>query len=381
MFRLLFLFILLHCNDIKRPPLYSLLFPSLASSETIAVISSDFGSSGRFTTLNQDVLLATPTSVAVHSDAIATYQNGLVYIVNRLGRDNIQVLNPSLGFLTILEFSVGAGSNPQDIIVVNSTKAYVSLYSKNYLLVVNPSSGVEIKRIDLSKFSETITNSSSGLDGNPEAHRMYLYENKLYLQLQRLDRNDSSGFPAPTDFSYLLEFDTLNDSLIGAYRTPSSNPLGKMHKVDLNGVPHLLMCLPARLGFLSKLDGGVYAFNLLNKKFLPNPIYSEQIAKGDILDIVIKPNEFGYAYVLDPSFNKSIQKFSLSTGQKISELGFFSATAGNIGGLGISTSGKFFVGDANFSKPGVSVFDVNTDQRLTPISIDVGLRPTQILIY
>ena len=72
-------------------------------------MTSDYSVSGQVST--GDVLA--PWSVdanlaSVHSDAIAREHGGLVYIVNRLYQDNIQVLDPSQGFATVRQFSVGS---------------------------------------------------------------------------------------------------------------------------------------------------------------------------------------------------------------------------------------------------------------------------------
>jgi DNA-binding beta-propeller fold protein YncE len=358
-----------------------LLFPGIQGTETVGVISSDFGSGGRFNVINSELLAVTPNSVNIHSDAVGVFSYDKVIIINRLGRDSIQILNPNLGFFTEAEFSVGSGSNPQDIAIVNSNKAYVSLYNRNYLLVIDPSTGGEIKRIDLSSYSETSSTGSGGIDNLPESSHLFIEGNSLYLLLQRLDRNDGSGFPAPNTNSYLLEIDILSDRVINIYPTPAPNPISKIYKVNIFSKPYIAMCLPARLGFLSKNDGGIGAFDLTEKKFRSGFLYSETTAGGDITDMVIKSPDIGYAFVLDKSLNKYIHKFNPTTGEKLGVIASYSSSSGNISGLAISSSGKLYIGDSNFSRPGVSIFDTNSgDRKLTPAPIDVGLRPFDIIV-
>ncbi|HNI95233.1 MAG TPA: hypothetical protein PL169_04165 [Leptospiraceae bacterium] len=377
---MLILFFFSFCSDIKRPPLYSFLLSGGGTSELAGVISSDFGAGGRFTAVNADLLAASPSYASVHSDAVFRYFKRKVYIVNRLNRDSILILNRDLGFLAEKEFSVGAGTNPQDILAVSDSKAYVPLYGSTDLLTVDLGTGFISKRIYLGNYSESFS-SGGAPDGKPEMHTMIQYGSSAYLILQRLDRNDLSGFPTPSSSSYLLEMDINTDAVKAVYTTPAPNPLGKMKIADIFGEPHIIINMPGRLGFQSRLDGGIGAFSLNTKTFRQSFLLSEQTAGGDIMDFVIKSQTVGYAYVLDSSFNKFIVRFNPENGTKSSILLYFPSSAGNIGGMALSKSGKLYIGDSSFSKPGVTVYNTDSsDQKLTPVPIDVGLRPYDISV-
>lgn len=369
------------CNDIKRPPIYALFLPGFSlNSERIGVVSTDYGSSGRFGTVNGDTFLFVQGLSGIHSDAIAKYIDGKVYIINRLNRDNIQILNPELGFLTELEFSVESGSNPQDFVKINSTKAYISRYNKSSLLIVDPSSGSKTGLIDFSGYCESSSNGSA-LDNLPEMNQMYLDSNQLYLQLQRLDRNDPSGYFSPNASSLLVEIDVNTDKVVSSYTFQSRNPISKIQKMDLFGSPHLVMAAPNKQGFLSQNDGGVEAFNLTTKTFRTGFLYSEIEAGGDILDVKIKNDTLGFAFVLDSGFNKYIHSFNPSTGRKISTIAYFPSSYGNISGLALSKSGKLYTGESTFSKPGIAIYDTEkNNQRLNPTVIEAGLRPFDIIV-
>lgn len=367
------------CQDIKRPPIQTVFFPAIAPGiERAGIVSTDYGSSGRFSIINPEIFTSTQGLSNIHSDALAKYIDGKVYIVNRLNRDNIQVLNPDLGFLTELEFSTESGSNPQDFVKLNSGKAYITRYNRSTILIVNPSTGISTGQIDLSGFNET----ASGLSDNlPEMNQMYLENDRLYVQLQRLDRNDPSGYYSPNASSLLLEINTSTDKVIQSYTFQSRNPISKIQKTDLFGDSHLVMAVPNKQGFLSKIDGGVEVFNLRTKSFRAGFIYSESEAGGDILDVKIKNDTLGFAFVLDSTFNKYIQSFNPSTGKKISTIAFFPSNYGNISGLALSKNGKLYTGESTFTKPGVAIYDTdNNNLRLNSTPIDVGLRPFDIVI-
>ncbi len=365
------LFSFTHCKDIEQPdPLLALLLPS--GGGNVGVISSDLSSSGRFSLISADGL-ALPGSTPVHSDAVLTYQNNRVYVVNRLNRDNIQVLQPQGLYLTELEFSVGEGTNPQDIAVIDALTAYVSLYERNELLIVNPSDGSLRGSINLGAYADG--------DGLAEVHRLYYQAPYLYVSVQRLDRNDASGIPAPTGISYLVEIDVRTNGIAGAYTFPGcTNPFGRMQPVTIEGSPHLIIACPGRLGFISELDGGVVAFNLAARAFRTNFLYSEVTAGGDILDVAVRDDRTGYASVLDSSFNKTIQRFDPLTGARLSDLALFPASAGFVSGLLLGPDGKLYTGNADFQNPGITIYDTNRgDVQLTATPVSVGLRPIDLV--
>jgi len=76
----------------------------------------------------------------VHSDAIARFFSGRVYVVNRIRVDSIQILDPQLGFITPTngELLVGNNTSPQDIAFVKANKAYVSRLGSPKLLIIDP---------------------------------------------------------------------------------------------------------------------------------------------------------------------------------------------------------------------------------------------------
>lgn len=372
------------CEDIKRPPLVALFLNTLiysgSGSEKIGVISSDFQTSGKFNLLNPDINFSISTITNIHSDAVGKFMNGKVFILNRLNRDSVLVLNPNNAFLPEKEFSVGRGTNPHDIILVGN-KVYISLYERNYIPIYNLDSGQEISRIDLSSYSET-SSAGGAIDNLPETDYMYLEGNSIYVLLQRLDRNDPTAPLPPNSDSLLLEIDFRTDKIISSYTTPSRNPISKIRKININSEPHLVFACPNRQGLISKIDGGIVAFNLNTKKFRAGFLLSEAETGGDILDFVIKNETEGYAYSSDVKLNKTILEFNPTTGKRGITLLNFSNQGGNISGLALSNSGKLYVGDGGFSKPGVSIFDTTKSNkpRLSPAPVDIELRPSDIFV-
>src|SRR5215203_5118596 len=98
------------------------------------VVTSDFqtGSFAVFPVLQPEAVARNVERI--HSDAVARAHDGLVYVVNRLGGDNIQAIDPAAGYATRWQCSVDNGSNPHDIAFAAPDKAYVTLFVTLQLL-------------------------------------------------------------------------------------------------------------------------------------------------------------------------------------------------------------------------------------------------------
>lgn len=362
------------CKDIKRPGLETLLFLNPQTNSAIGVVTTDFGGGGRFKTFQTNSNVALPGEIPIHSDAVSRYYLQKVFIVNRLGRDSIFVLNPNQFFLPEIQFSVGQGTNAQDIAAISSTKAYVTRYNSRDLLVVNPSVGLQTGIIPLGQFAEPTSNGITP-DGLPEMSWMVSYQSKVYVTLQRLDRNDPAGFLPPNASSLLVEIDTSSDSITGVFTFRSRNPNCKPQIKTIFGDPHAIFCLPNRLGFISRLDGAVEAFNLRTRAFYPNFLLEETNAGGDIVGAQIASETLGYANILTPSFEKKIISFNPSNGQVLNTILSIPASSGSVlTAFYLDPSGKLFVGNTDFTRPGI--FIIQNQVLQNPIPINVGLAPS-----
>ena len=355
------------CKDIEEPdPISSLLLSS--GGDKIGIVSSDLGGAGHFSTMTTDGVAAL-SFVNTHSDATARYAEGRVYVINRLGRDSVQVLNPELFYLPELEFSTGIGSNPHDLALAGSGAAYISLYERNTILIVQPQTGLPTGSIDLSAWADG--------DGVPETDSLYYHEGRLYAALQRLDRNHPTLIFPPVGDSYILEIDTASSAVLAAHLCPAGNPFGKPKRVDIFGERMLIYALPGLLGFNQQLDGGVAAFSLDSRSFRPGLLYSEATAGGDILDVAIKNETTGYALVLFADFSMSLQVFNPSNGSRTGTLAFYPANGGFVSELLLHPNGFLYVAQAAASNSGVTIYDTNSGNiQLTPFPIEIGLRPT-----
>jgi hypothetical protein len=125
--------------------------------------------------------------------ATVRHFQGLHWIVNGapLGwssTDDVQAIDPAT-FETVRRFSVGVGSNPRDIALVDSAHAWVSRYDSRWLLEIDPRTGAPLDSVDLGGFADA--------DGLPEMSWIALEGAHLFVQLQRLDRPGSGATVPP----------------------------------------------------------------------------------------------------------------------------------------------------------------------------------------
>ena len=115
-----------------------------------AVITTTDYSSGSFSSLDLATNTATNDHLTIHSDAVVRTYRDKVYIINRLGQDNVLVLDQSDLKTPLTQYSTGNGSNPHDMAFVSEEKAYISRYEHTHLLIVNPVTGDSLGEVDLS---------------------------------------------------------------------------------------------------------------------------------------------------------------------------------------------------------------------------------------
>ena len=298
------------------------------------------------------------------SDPVCRWAFGRVYVVNRFGCDNIQVLDPGNSFVTLLQFSVGNGSNPQDIAVLSPTKAYVSRLGSTSILIVNPVLGTTLGSISLAAFSDA--------DGLPEAHKMLVYGDRVFVTLQRLDNF------VPTDSALVVAIDTATDALLDADPvTPGVQGIllaGTNPNTDLVYDAAADRILVGTTGAFGALDGGIDVIDPLNLVSLGFETSEAQLG-GDLNDIALAPNGRAYAMISDASFNTLLVRYDRADGSLADTL--FAPGGFTLADMEINDRGELWICDRNFAAPGLRVFDTTTDAALAG-PIDVGLPPFDI---
>lgn len=342
---------------------------SAARADELLVLTTDF-STGSLTSMQ----LGSPWNphldvASVCPDAVGRSYGGLFYVVNRFGCDNIQVVDPAQNYATVRQFSVGAGSNPQDIAFESPTRAFVSCYDQPTVLAVNPSTGQILDSISLAQFADS--------DGLPELHRLYLHGRYLYVQLQRLDRNNGYVPVAP---SYLVVIDTQTWSIVDTdVNVPGVTPitltgLNPTGPMELDLVTGRLL-VPTSGKFL-QLDGGIEAVDLLSWRSM-GFVVTEAALGGDLLHYTQGNGQRAFAIISDSNFSTCLVAYHPVHGTKLQTI---HCTSGfDLADCETSQEGWLYLADRTFVDPGVRVFNFAGQQQgdLVP----TGLPPFELIVH
>lgn len=360
--------LIINCRELKKPELFLSL---LISKGKLGVITSDFSGSGRFHTINEIGILS-PNFKPIYSDAVGFYLENHVIIINRLGRDTIQIMDPNFFYQTIAEYSTGNNSNPHGIAFYNE-KAYITLYEKNYVLVVDKLKGIELKRIDLSPYIDMLTFFAP--DNLPEASGIVKLNNKIYIALQRLDRTNPNYIFPPTDYSLFVEIDPETDAITNTYKMIFTNPSSKLKIYNIFGEDCIYVANPAYVGFNFRVDGGIEGFCPNSKT--QHIILKEEEVGGDILDFVIKDSQTGYALVLNEDFSNNLFEFNPQTAKVTRHIIYYSNQNGFAAGLEIDKNEKLYLGESS-NYPSIKIY--NTNLNYFENVIPLPQRPTEIFL-
>jgi DNA-binding beta-propeller fold protein YncE len=305
---------------------------------------------------------------SIHSDAVARCFDGLVFVVNRFGADNIQILDPTQGFGTVRQFSVGNGADPHDIAVVGKTKAYVTRYGRTDLWIVDPSTGKHTGSIDLSSFADG--------DGIPEMDQLRLEGDRLFVSVQRIDQETDWG---PVGLSYLVVVDVSADTLIDvdsattgvqAITLSGANPFSDV-QVDTTSGRLYLACA----GDWGVPDSGV---ELVNPVTLESDgiILDGAAVGGDITDVELVSPDTGFAIITDGNFHNLLVRFNPATGTVTDTL--YAPGSFVLQDIARAPTGELFLTDRSPTGPGIRLYDTDGGAELTSAPLDVGLPPFKI---
>jgi DNA-binding beta-propeller fold protein YncE len=350
--------------------------PPPAEAGSAFVVTTDF-QSGSFATLPlDDPGAAQVNRGSIGSDAVARFFGGRVYVINRFGADNIQALDPENAFATVYQCSVGNGANPQDIAFVSANKAYVSLYERTTVAIVDPSVGA-----DCAGFlqGEVELGFLADADGIPELWQMAVVGDRLYVTAQRLDRNN---FFAPTDASYIAVVDVATDSVVDvdpgtpepdAILLSGTNPFGESKGLTVDGGDIVI----AEAGSFSELDGGIERVDLGTNR-AEGFFVTEAELGGSITDFVIVDGGRAYAVLAAADFSNSLVRFNPATGQVVSTLVSISSFLPDV--ERDATRDRLYLASQDLASPGILVFEGTSDSSVTSAPIDTGLPPFNIVI-
>lgn len=345
------------------------------------VVTTDFAV-GNLSTLTTDLPRQVTKSIlgstGLHSDiAIRTFEN-FIFILQRFGSNSIVVIdsnNPGASIANYTTNDPGENaiqSNLHDIAFVSLSKAYISRYALNTILIVNPRTGAQLGTIDLSTFADA--------DGVVEMDQMVIVNGKLYVSLQRLNRNKQL-FPPEND-SFVVVIDTNTDNIIDVdAATPGvqaivlegRNPFSRLTYLSETNKIYLV-----NAGTFSTADnfGGIEVINPDTNKS-EGIVISDNDLGGPIGGaLAIFSETVAYVTISDANFNNVVIPVNLSTlGVSLPLIG---AGPSFIPSLAFDKNGDLYIPDRDATNPGIQVFDTTTNTKLEG-PIDTGLPPFELV--
>ncbi len=342
--------------DLRKP------IASMVDGGTYALVVTTDYEAGAYSLVDLADLSISKSIQAIHEDSVCRFdgETSIPFIVARYGADAVDVIDPHDGWAVSSEYSVGAGSNPQDIAVASFERAFVARLNHPELLIVHPTDGTEIGTVDLISMADA--------DGNPDAAWVLHRQGRIYVALQKFDNF------VPTGPSAIAVIDAATGVIEEEITLSGANVYGKLrynHVLD--------KIVIAQAGVFGELDGGIEYLDP-NDLTLSGYVITEQEIGGDLSDVVIVSETKGYAVIGVPSDSGAathLVSFNPSTGKKLEDL--IVRDDWTIGFLEISPDGgQLWVCDRKEELPGLRIFDTGNDTEITGAPLDVGLPPFMI---
>ncbi|MFN2425463.1 MAG: YncE family protein [Candidatus Binatia bacterium] len=271
-------------------------------------------------------------------------------------------------------FSLGAASQPQDIVVLGRDLAFVTTGQSPHLLRFDPMTGTFVNAVDLSVFADD--------DGNPDLGRMIRVGTRLLVQVRRANEEAPGGLASPS-YLAVVDLPTLTlvdvDPLEPGVQAIKLDGTAPKHRMQiLAGTSRLFVSATGTsfdAGGIEEIDLDMFATRGLVVR------EDDGLTGADLGPFVLLNENRGYlVFTTDLTLSSHLDRFGLDTGvaenanihvsvdYAVPEFGFD------------ALPGLLFVPDGSFDAHGVHVFGVETDEKLTPTALDTGGPPTDVLV-
>ncbi len=284
-----------------------------------------------------------------------------VYIIEGGDNSSIMKVDPEHPEVPLWQYSVGAGSNPHDLVFVSAAgyrKGYVLRYNKAALWVVNmdaaKTADFKLGEIDLSAWSDD--------DGAPEMHLGYYYGGYVWVVCQRYSL---STFSAGT--AVLLKIDPATDTVIDL--DPETPGVQGRDLIKKNPVAGSLaggrLYLAGTTYGVS--DEGVWSVDLDDPSLTQRVVLSESALGGTVAGVYVPNVAWGVVTAYDASWNAVPQTFDPLTGTLLGTL-----PVPDAGGGMVMAEGLLHIGSRHYENPALYAVDPVTN------TVTAGPFPTSL---
>ena len=336
---------------------------AVATPDRVALtVNASFDhASGSFSIVDLDSMTVVSDILAVSSDAVAACSGGGLFVVQRLGWDSILRIEREAPFGVASEHSVGTGSNPQGMAVLPGGDLLVTLLDRDHVLVLDPATGEETGRVDLSGLSDD--------DGLPEASLVAVSDGTAYVALQLLDRETPRWSPSGPGKVAVIDADSLEHVDTVELTGANPSPYGRMVVWD----GRLLVTETGRYG---ELDGGLDVVDLSSMEAVGFAVTEEALG-GDITDVVVVGDDLGYATVSATGGTDRLVRFDPRTGA-VEPDPVLEGDGFTLLQMQLTDVGRLLVVDRDLHEPGLVVLEAGSGALLAHVS--VGMAPFSVCV-
>jgi hypothetical protein len=338
--------------------------PDAAVTARAIITAGDFDVSGTIAAVAVPSLVVTTNAVAgvAQGDPIIRRFGDEVVIVNRLGGDNVTILDGTTLQIVGEQMATGAGSNPQDVAMVGR-KLYVPALGTAGVVVLNRDQPASLTLVDLSALDP---------DGLPECNSAYAIDDRVYVVCGILD-----GFLVRGN-GRVAVIDATTDTLVTDFDLGIQNPNGQVQRTPADSVFGGDLLVPAvpdyidySRGCLARVSVGADA--AANGCVVTNQAlggYPKRVAVSDD-GATLWVNVAGYG---NPDFSAPFGRIvavDLATGQLAAPI---TPATQLIGDLAACPGGWVVAADVTPMASGVRVYQGGTE--LTTALLDIGTAPS-----
>ena len=348
------------------------------SSDHYAIISTQASdnSAGDISIISLEDYSTDNTNFAGGSDTVVSTYDKYIYRLGRFGQDNITRLDVNDLEATPKQYSTDdiddESSNPYKLVVKNDTTGYLIRYGTSKIWVVNPladtAEDFKTAEIDLSVYS--------GSDNIPEMTDALIVDDKLYILMQNLDRDN--GWIPQTAYVAVIDTNNGNDEI--ETNTDANTPKGiqltvtnpnKMVYLSSNNTIYISGVGPY---FPADYSGGIESINLADNStsLVVDDGDTDTHPYGQINNIAILNSTRGYFVGYSAWQDTAIYSFNPTTGA-VDDTALLENK--DISDIEIGPLGNLWVTDRNNS--GIRIFNT-VDNSVLKELIDTDLVPSDI---
>jgi hypothetical protein len=345
----------------------------------VVVATSEFRGGGSIATVDADSMRVRRDITATHQDAVVRVRNGRVFVLNREGADSVQELDPYAGYRTLWQRSVGNGTNPWDLQLLQDGHAWVTLYNTGAMQLVDTRAESDASfllqsPVELPEWTDD--------DHKVEPAGAVLWDGVLYVLVQGLD-----DYPRCAEGSrgYLHAFDATTLEPVPAFGDAPFIELARCNPtsfhLDDNGV--LMVGLAGMYRSLSRPedmhdDGGVEMIDLTTGETSGLLLNEADTGGRDVAGVASAPDGRMWLALADESFGADIVEAHVDAdGSVVFGDSLWHSPTGGIFDLEYKWD-RVWIADRSPDAPGLVVLNADTGEVVGSGPMDTGFPPYDI---